>query len=263
MLRTRILSSLVMVPIVFVSIYIGGYPLLVGLAVLSIVATMEFSRLMGLAGFHPYPLVSIALGLVFMLDAFFGTNILRPALTAFLLLSIVWSARTKQKDDLVNWALTFTGGIYCGGLLSYGVLLRNMSNGFEWLMLVVGSAAAADVFAYFIGSAIGKRLLAPKISPGKTWEGMGAGMLAGVGLAVALALVFQLPMRIAVSVGLLVAVADLVGDLVESKFKRLAGVKDSGTLIPGHGGVLDRMDGQLFAWPIAYYSILVIMRMWL
>jgi phosphatidate cytidylyltransferase len=121
----------------------------------------------------------------------------------------------------------------------------------NWLLLyLLVLIAAADVGGYFGGKTFGRHKLAPAISPGKTWEGFAAGMLASVLVAVVSASLFRQPVFAWVALGLLVALVSVVGDLVESLFKRRVGLKDSSGLLPGHGGVLDRIDSHTAAAPV-------------
>lgn len=117
------------------------------------------------------------------------------------------------------------------------------------LLYLLVLIAAADVGAYFGGRALGRHKLAPRVSPGKTWEGFAAGMLAAAAAAVAGALIFGVPLWEWLALCVLVALVSVVGDLFESMFKRRAGLKDSGHLLPGHGGVLDRIDSLTAAGP--------------
>jgi phosphatidate cytidylyltransferase len=116
-----------------------------------------------------------------------------------------------------------------------------------WLVLLV---VAADVGAYFAGRALGRRKLAPRISPGKTWEGVGGGLVLVALVAVCGALHFRLPALAAVAFGCAVGIFSVIGDLTESMFKRAAGLKDSGAWLPGHGGLLDRLDSVTAAAPL-------------
>ena len=111
-----------------------------------------------------------------------------------------------------------------------------------------------DTAAYAVGKVLGKRLLAPRVSPGKTWEGTAGGLLGGVGAALGLTLILELPVALwqAGVFGLLLGVAAVLGDLAESALKRAAGAKDSGALVPGHGGILDRMDSLLATITVTY-----------
>ena len=137
---------------------------------------------------------------------------------------------------------------------------RGAALGLAWFLLALITTWLTDTFAYLGGRAFGKHLLAPVVSPKKTWEGFAAGIVGAILTAVIANWCFGVGMRamVAVLVGILIALAATVGDLAESLLKRQTGVKDSGTLIPGHGGVLDRIDGLLFAFIVVYYVALAI-----
>ena len=156
---------------------------------------------------------------------------------------------------LVDWGYTAAGAIYTGWTLSLFLRLRAGDSGLEWALLAVLATFATDTGAFMVGRAIGKRRLAPRISPGKTWEGAIGGWLTAVGSTVGLAALLDLPVTTAqaAALGALVGVAAQAGDLVESALKRSAGVKDSGALIPGHGGALDRLDSVVFAIVVVYH----------
>jgi phosphatidate cytidylyltransferase len=126
------------------------------------------------------------------------------------------------------------------------------------LLLVLVCVIFTDVAAYYVGSNLGRHALAPRLSPKKSWEGAVGGLLASVGGAVLAHLWFfqRLPLGHAIALGLILGVAAIMGDLAESLVKRAAGVKDSSSLIPGHGGLLDRADSLLFAGPLLYYYYL-------
>ena len=158
-------------------------------------------------------------------------------------------------DTLVDWGYTAAGAIYTGWTLSLFLRLRAGDDGLEWVLLAVLATFATDTGAFLVGRAIGRTRMAPRISPGKTWEGAVGGWLAGVAAVVGLAVLLDLPITQAeaVALGVMVGVVAQVGDLVESMLKRAAGVKDSGTLIPGHGGVLDRLDSVVFAIVVVYH----------
>jgi len=156
------------------------------------------------------------------------------------------------------------GGIlYVGWLLSLLVTLR-IEAGREWVFLALFTTFGSDTAAYFIGKAFGRHKLAPGISPGKTWEGAIAGVFGGViiSLLFILSTPLQLPLGYgqAVLLGVLISVFGQLGDLAESLLKRNAGVKDSGGLMPGHGGLLDRMDSVVLAGVVVYlYYIFVVL----
>ncbi len=145
-------------------------------------------------------------------------------------------------------------------MLSYLVALRGLDDGRNWVFFALFITFASDTAAFFAGRALGKHRLAPRISPGKTWEGA----IAGVFGAIIISLLFILPTPLtlplsywqAILLGLLVSIFGQLGDLVESLLKRNMGVKDSGKLLPGHGGFLDRMDSVVFAGIVVYYYVL-------
>ncbi len=171
-------------------------------------------------------------------------------------------ASAPGRSPYLAWAdlgLTLAGAVYTGGLLGYAPLLAAEANAgagngaFNWLLVVLLGTAACDTGAYFTGSLFGRHKLIPHISPGKTWEGLAGGLLGSVVAALALSGLLGLNVLAAVGLGLVVCAAAVSGDLCESLLKRAAGVKDSGHLIPGHGGVLDRVDSILFVLPAIYW----------
>jgi phosphatidate cytidylyltransferase len=153
----------------------------------------------------------------------------------------------------------FLGVGYCCGLIPYLSLLRNLGGG---LGLAFGSLFctwASDTGAYFAGRAFGKHKLYPKISPSKTIEGLIGGLVAAVAVAIAVRHVFSVGISLvdAVAIGSIAAIFGTAGDLCESMLKRSVGAKDSSTLIPGHGGVLDRFDAVMFVAPAIYLYVLL------
>ena len=147
---------------------------------------------------------------------------------------------------------------YVGGLLFYAPLLRGLEQGLEWVALLLVITFATDTCAFFGGKALGRHRLAPSISPGKTVEGAGGGLAGAMGASAlaAWALGLDVATPAAVALGAAAGVAGQLGDLAESRMKRIAGVKDSGSLFPGHGGMLDRVDSIVFNLPVVYYFVL-------
>lgn len=171
-------------------------------------------------------------------------------------------ATASGRSPYLAWSdlgLTLGGAIYTGGLIGYAPLLaaqvnRDSPNGaFNWLLMVLLGTAACDTGAYFVGILLGRHKLIPHISPGKTWEGLAGGVLGAIVAALALSGLLGLSVVQAIVLGLVVCAAAVSGDLCESLLKRAAGVKDSGHIIPGHGGVLDRIDSILFVLPAVYW----------
>jgi phosphatidate cytidylyltransferase len=189
-------------------------------------------------------------------------------LTSAVILPLFWFLHNPQRESaFFDWAWTIAGILYIGWLFGYFVALRGMDfavmeeAGRNLVFLALFATFGSDTTAFFIGQVVGKRPLAPHISPGKTWEGAIAGFLA----AIIVSLFFTLPTPLylpfnywqMILLGLLVSVFGQLGDLLESLLKRNMGVKDSGGLIPGHGGFLDRLDSVVFAGIVVYYFALI------
>lgn len=189
--------------------------------------------------------------------ALWGLPGLSGSITALIVATLAWHVvvrRTRTADT----ALTLFGAVYTGFLLAYLVLIvRSFEAGTTLALILVVSVWANDVFAYLVGSLVGRHKLAPHISPKKSWEGFAAGTLGTVAiwvLAVPLGLA-GLTLTQTLVTGFAVAVGAVFGDLVESRFKREAGVKDSGTMLPGHGGFLDRLDSLILVCLVAYWVL--------
>ena len=210
-------------------------------------------------------LVSAAVGLPLLLAVVWAGGapfVIVAAAAALLavreLLGLLRSARVRRGNDgLRDWALVAVG--FCYVTLPFAALglTRLGDAGLQWVALAFLATFATDTGAYAVGRAIGRRKLAPSVSPGKTWEGALGGLLGAAGATVALVhLLDGVESRVwpALALGLAIGVAAQAGDLLESKLKRMAGAKDSGRLIPGHGGLLDRLDSLVPVFPLVYYA---------
>ena len=256
MLRSRILGAALLAPIILLPLYFGGLPWLVFVLLVSMLAWREMNHLQR----REHLAVDRVLGLVFIVAAVLGpyalargllrADALRPLLTGFLILTLTWTLYSRNEQPTVDWSMTVASALYLGILLSYFVILRERPVGLQWAVLALGLTWTADVMAYFVGRAFGKHKLWPRISPNKTWEGL-AGSTVGVLVVGPLLAGGLLGLNLwqGLLAGAFVAVADPFGDLVVSLFKRVAHLKDSSNLIPGHGGVLDRLDSLLFTVP--------------
>jgi phosphatidate cytidylyltransferase len=184
------------------------------------------------------------------------TNILRIA-ALWWLVAFLWLAlRAQAGGRLAAFVVGFLVLVPAGIGLSHLVTLQ--PHGQLLLLYLIVLIAAADVGAYFGGRKFGKRKLAPHVSPGKTWEGFAAGMLAAASVAVCCAFIFDLPFWPWLFLCELIALVSVVGDLTESMFKRHVGLKDSGKLLPGHGGILDRIDSLTAAAPTFLLGLLAL-----
>ncbi len=259
-LRQRLLSAAVFIPILLVIILFGPLWLFSTLiAAVALLGAIEFYRLATHGGWQPSVVLGVAFTLFFIADAYFAepraTEILIPTAVALPLLWLL--LRSRGEKTLANWLWTVGGIFYIGWMLGHFIPLRELEQGRDWVILALFATFAADSGAYLIGRAWGRHSVVPKISPGKTWEGTFAGLIAGIAAAVALSAILGLPISYwQVSLlGFLIAAVAFVGDLVESMLKRKAGVKDAGRLIPGHGGILDRLDSVVFTVVLVYYYV--------
>ena len=256
MLIKRVLSALVLIPLVVLAAYLGGLWLAGLVALFAALAVIEFYQLSNRLGARPSIWVGTALtvGLVVaaQLRAYrIGAPLFIGVLGA-LMVERVW--RQNFDGFLSDWATTLVGSAYIGGMLSHFVLLRGLQQGLVWVALAILVTWVTDTGAYFVGTTVGRRRFFPRISPRKTLEGAIGGLLLGTPTAMAIAIpLLHLPWPQAAALGVLIALAATFGDLAESLIKRQAGVKDSGNLIPGHGGALDRVDSLLFAAVVVYY----------
>ena len=256
-LRTRTISAAILLPVVVGAIYIGGELFLVLVALVLGLAAFEFVRLMERVDFHPALLFSwgfVGLGVLVARDP--DGTWLRPAMAGLLGGALVWQfLQTQRPAPTADWALTVVGGLYIGWMGGHLVALREAPDGLRWLLVSLILTWSADTGAYMIGSTWGRRKLAPRLSPGKTIEGTVGGWLTGVIVGALLAALFGFGIVHGLSLGALVGVASPLGDLGISMIKRHAGAKDSSRLIPGHGGMLDRLDSILFTVVVGYYYV--------
>ncbi|MFZ5591044.1 MAG: phosphatidate cytidylyltransferase [Bacillota bacterium] len=256
MLAHRVLSALVGIPLVLWAVWQGGLFLLLLLGLLMLLAAGEFVALSrGWGATLSLFLIWPAL-VVLLLAVYYGGKqlllLVYILLPLFLLAVFVFVYPRFQPADI---ALHLLAVYYCG-LPVFAWLIRQLPGGLYWLLLLFLAVWVVDTAAYFAGRSLGRRKMAPNLSPGKTWTGF-IGGLAG---SAALAMVFghyvnSLPAVGVWSVALLTGLLAPLGDLVESGLKRTAGQKDAGGLIPGHGGVLDRFDSLLYTAPLVYLLV--------
>lgn len=271
-LPRRLAVAAIGIPIVVIVAWLGGVVMAVGLGLLAAGGVWEFGGMFTTRG-DRFVIRTAMLGAAALPFVVWSTGPEGAALlltVQLLAVTAIAALRIPPEDGPFRAAaLSFGACVYVGGLLSYAMLLREWPTadqrlGTALFLLPVGITWLADTAAYFAGRALGRRPLAPIISPNKTMEGGLAGLLAGPIAALLLARMaipefYALGSVQVALVGLLIAGAAILGDLVESAIKRECGVKDSGGLLPGHGGLLDRMDSLLWAIPVAYLSLRVLL----
>ncbi|NIK75588.1 phosphatidate cytidylyltransferase [Paenibacillus castaneae] len=262
-MRQRIITG-VLAGALFIGLaFLGGWPYIGLLVLLAIIGFTEYARMNGVAWSHPSSLLGYAGVLLFVLPwSEWGIKI--PSFStilwmlAFLLLAL--TVITKNKTTIDGAALMLLGALYVGYGFSAMIGIRQVEpNGLFWTFLCFFCIWASDIGAYFFGRAFGKTKLWPSISPNKTIEGA----LGGVFLSLVVSVVFAwlAPDLISISkallIGLIAAVAGQFGDLIQSAYKRVRDIKDTGTLLPGHGGVLDRCDSWLIVFPLFMLTELI------
>jgi phosphatidate cytidylyltransferase len=209
--------------------------------------------------------VGIGLGLILSVIISFGdTKEIFPFFVIVLLiLSGLFMVTSKDLSSTVsNLGMALFGILFIGFLLAYVSLIRNMTNGRSWVLFLIATVWAGDISALLSGSFFGRHKLYPKISPKKTFEGLGGAIAGSTLVALSFALLFLPHLKKAPCILLAIGIGILgqLGDFTESMLKRSAQVKDSGTLIPGHGGMLDRLDSFLFSAPFLHYSLLYLLK---
>jgi phosphatidate cytidylyltransferase len=254
----RAISALILLPLAIGLIWLGGLPFYLALGGLLMIAAREFNQLVR-QGSRPHqaPLsFSLALVGVIVADVVYpASGLFRPGITLILIASLIWQLRHRQAEPTVDWALAVTGGLYLGLAGAHFCLLRQLPDGERWLLLTLTGTWLADSGAYFIGSRIGRHKMTPALSPKKSWEGLAGGALFGMALNPIVAAGFGLSWFHGAVLGLIGAIIGTLGDLSISMIKRQVGAKDSGHLIPGHGGALDRLDSLLFTVIVGYYYL--------
>jgi len=272
MLKKRVITALVGLPFLITVIWFGEPWFTTLVAIWGLLAAFEFYRMVTASKVSPLTYFGLIWTLLFIcsrnsellsiLRPHLDLNLLTPLLlTSAVILPLIWLLLRRQKEGaFTGWVWTIGEILYIGWLLSHFVALRSLDDGRNWVFLALFTTFASDTAAFFIGRALGKHHLAPHISPHKTWEGAVAGVLGAVivSLLFTMPTPFHLPLAYwqAILLGLLVSILGQLGDLVESLLKRNMGMKESGKLLPGHGGFLDRIDSVVFAGIVVYYYVI-------
>jgi phosphatidate cytidylyltransferase len=256
-LLKRVLSTVVLLPI-FLAIVMAGPVWLFGatLVLIGSAGQWEFTGMFERAGFQPRRVLGLLGG--GLVTASFALPVSERVIFTAVLLTVLVLALPRPRGAPISWepfAITVFGICYVNWLLGYGFWLRDLPAGKDWVLLLIWVTWLGETAAYLVGLAIGRHPLAPVISPKKTIEGAIAQFVVSILAAVAARLWFfaGLSGSGAVMVGALLGVVGQLGDLVESALKRSVQTKDTGQLIPGHGGILDRIDSLLFNTPVLFY----------
>jgi phosphatidate cytidylyltransferase len=269
MLIVRLATAAILIPILLAVLWAGGLVLTATIALITLVAGAEAGSLLRRAGFPVWPPLVAALAALAVVEAATAPLETFWALPAWIVVvvgagAVAGVARSDTRQGLLAWAGTVLAALYTGMLAfllripvlagtaaAEGRLVEALDAGRVWLLILVLGVWAYDTAAYAVGRAWGRGHFFPRISPHKTWSGTAGGTIAAIIAGGVLGALVGRPAEGA-GLGVLIAVAAPLGDLAESVLKRAAGVKDSGQLIPGHGGMLDRVDSLLIAAPLAW-----------
>ncbi|MBX9690206.1 MAG: phosphatidate cytidylyltransferase [Candidatus Obscuribacterales bacterium] len=276
-LQSRFLGFAMIALFVFIPCYLGGFTFVACIAAMVLECLLEFYRILNLEGMGAYKKLALVLGVLLV-----GTAAFASAPLGYLVPGLAASAKEglpslfyvmpagvvaavfalplfsgKPEGALVRSCVTIFSVIYIAWFLGHMILLRNLPNGFGYFVFFAMCVAMNDIFAYLFGKFFGKNQMIPGISPAKTWEGF----IGGICGSLLAALVFfysvsKIEILNALVLALLISITAPLGDLVISMIKRDMKVKDCGTILPGHGGLLDRVDSAILTSPVIYYYLL-------
>ncbi len=267
----RIITGFIFGVIALACMIFGGFPLLLLISVIVYLCSKEYVDILKHKGFYPSMKVILFADAVFAIIAYFNKFSIVPiAFTIGTISAFMWVLFRGRQPYIANAATTILGFVYSGWFPLHLLFLRDLGSdnhtsiqmllktdifnaGFGYVLFMFLLVILTDVGCYYFGVNIGKHKLAPVISPNKTIEGSLGGAFCAVVGGFIIAYFIKLPWYHALIASLLVTLCAQIGDLCESLIKRDAGVKDSGDLLPGHGGFLDRTDSYIFTIPVMYY----------
>lgn len=270
-MKQRVLSAVVALPLIFAAIYLGGIYLYLLVGIAATIGVFEFNRAFGYANRKMLLGMTIAATVIYVLCFYFGRRDIAKTVLGFVLMTeFAAYVFAYPKVELKQVFINIVGFLYIPYMLMHVLLIRQgLAHGkvLVWLVLLI--AFGSDTFAYFSGVTLGRHKLAPILSPKKTIEGAIGGMVGSIVICLLYGVFLELkgflilPKEAYFSLAALGFIGSLfsqVGDLVGSAIKRETGIKDFGHLIPGHGGILDRLDSIVFVAPFVYYFMLLIYR---
>lgn len=265
MRNKRLITAVIGIPFLYIIVWqlpAGYFAIL--LCAAAGLGLYELFRMAALRNVRPVAIPGIILGVLMVLNFFqpllpdLGFGFLVTTSLLIIMVARLFSKRPVE-SALEDIAVTIFGILYVAMLFGFQGAIRMGQDGKHWLVFMYLVIWASDTAAYYIGTAFGRHRLYEKVSPKKSVEGLGGGLAGAVSAALFCRAVFMPEMGVleAASLGAILSCVGVAGDLAESLIKRGVGVKDSGSLIPGHGGILDRMDAMLFAAPVMFYYLAV------
>ena len=272
----RLLTALIGLPVLFLICYFGGFWFLIFVLIIILFCLLELLKILEKKEYTDNKYLIIFSSLVLAISAYVDYLYMGIVFTAVVVLVLIVNLKHEDSKEVIHrlgvgiFAIT-----YIGWFLSHAILIRNISQnsgigmyaqtaqglsdpGFFYIILVFACTFLNDTGAYYIWKWKGSRKLSPRISPEKTVEGTVAGIIAAIIGGEIVNLIFKSPLQLpwVFILSLIIAFAAICGDLLESMIKRSAEIKDTGSILPGHGGVLDRFDSLILAFPVSYYLIL-------
>lgn len=278
-LRQRLCTTAIVLPFVVAVVYWGVLPLTLLVMGGAAISLIELYRALKQGGYYPRPAIGVSAALFLcvaaLLQGIVPFDATGAALASTILVSLIGELpRRERNGSLVGWALTLASACYIGWLIGHYILLRRLEiplhtgwlaflhipSGAAWVYVVLAITWLQDTMAYIVGRRWGHHMMAPYLSPGKSWEGAASGFITSVLTALLAVPLLGLPISYggALILGTAGGIVGPLGDLVESLIKRQMGIKDISNLMPGHGGVFDRLDSMLFTAPVLYYLILLL-----
>jgi phosphatidate cytidylyltransferase len=257
----RTITTIIGVFLAFLTIFWIGFPFFIIIIIIALLGLRELYSMAHKRGYRPSYILGSILTLYFIIITvydicslnYYIENII---ITFFIIITFIFQLFKKDYSKvLAETSVTIFGSIYLGYFLSFILKIKDLPNGNYYLISLLIITWINDIGAYLIGTKFGKNKIFPRISPQKTIEGSIGGTIFSIGATFALKSWLNLTFSELISLGLIIAIIAQLGDLFESVLKRGSGVKDSGTLIPGQGGILDCLDSLIFTAPVFYYFI--------
>lgn len=258
--RTSVVAGVALAVVVLTTFVLGPTAFFVFAFVVVLVAQAEFYAVLKASGYAPAATFGLVAGGVLLAFTYVrGAPALTLAVTAPLPLLLVWALTVPRGEVRPMLVSTYLGLLYGPFLIGFAILLLRGPDGLVLTATVVGMTAVHDSGSYLLGRKVGRHPMAPKVSPGKSWEGFASGTAVVVVLSVAfLHFVHPFDVWLALKLAAVMSVSSPIGDLAESTLKRDLGVKDMGSLLPGHGGLFDRIDAIILNAPVAYFVLRVL-----
>ena len=267
MFLKRTLVVVILLPIGLAIIVLGGWVYSAAITAILAIAAYEYVKLFNAGGWKPSGVLVLAATLAFAIQrASMGFQAADITLSLFVLLALAYHLvdyERGREQAGTDFAVTLSGALYVGWIGAFLISLRMLPDGLWWILIILPAVWLADSGAYLVGRSFGRHKMTPRLSPKKSWEGYLAGILVSVPGTALLAWLLGnwtgtasliTPGRAAL-LALVLSSLTILGDLGESMIKRQVGVKDSGNLLPGHGGVFDRIDSWLWGAVLGYYLI--------